>query len=133
MKDIKFNSENGSCPYFVHEDYRFFIQDNKVGNKWRYSLYVKDMKSDNLVFADKKEATKYVMSIKGIKFVCQSQDLSLYETINKDYIINKNKVNIKNKPEFVALDFDSFLECLNFAKKYVEEFIRKNDRQMMMF
>lgn len=135
MQDIKFSGKNGDCPYFIYDDYKFFIQDSKVGNKWKYSLYMKDLKSDTLTFATDKEALNYIKSIDKIKFVYSSefQNLQLYETIHKDYILNKNKINIKNKPEFIALDFDSYVECLKFGKKYVSEFIKKHDRQMTIF
>ena len=130
MQDIKFSGKNGDCPYFIYEDYKFFIQDSKVGSDWKYSLYMKDLKSDTLTFATDKEALNYIKSIDRIKYVCSSSNLSLYETIHKDYIINSNKINIKNKPEFIALEFDSYVECLKFAKKYVAEFIRKHERQI---
>jgi hypothetical protein len=135
MQDIKFSGKNGECPYFIYDDYKFFIQDSKVGNEWKYSLYMKDLRSDTLTFATDKEALNYIKSIDKIKFVCSSefQNLQLYETIHKDYILNKNKINIKNKPEFIALDFDSYVECLKFGKKYVSEFIKKHDRQMTIF
>lgn len=135
MQDIKFSGKNGDCPYFIYDDYKFFIQDSKVGSEWKYSLYMKDLKSDTLTFATDKEALNYIKSIDKIKFVCSSefQNLQLYETIHKDYILNKNKINIKNKPEFIALDFDSYVECLKFGKKYVSEFIKKHDRQMTIF
>jgi hypothetical protein len=135
MQDIKFSGKNGDCPYFIYDDYKFFIQDSKVGNEWKYSFYMKDLKSDTLTFATDKEALNYIKSIDKIKFVYSSefQNLQLYETIHKDYILNKNKINIKNKPEFIALDFDSYVECLKFGKKYVSEFIKKHDRQMTIF
>lgn len=135
MQDIKFSGKNGDCPYFIYDDYKFFIQNSKVGNEWKYSLYMKDLKSDTLTFTTDKEALNYIKSIDKIKFVYSSefQNLQLYETIHKDYILNKNKINIKNKPEFIALDFDSYVDCLKFAKKYVAEFIKKHERQISIF
>lgn len=132
MKEIKFSSKNGDCPNFTYDDYRFFIREAKVGSSWKYSLYMKDMRSDTLTFATDKEALNYIQSINRIKFVCKSEfeNLSLYETMHKDYIINSNKINIKNKPEFVVLEFDSYIDCLKFAKKYVANFITRHERQI---
>jgi hypothetical protein len=53
----------------------------------------------------------------------------MYETLHKEYVITGNKIVVRNKPEFVALEFDSYIDCLKFAKKYVAEFIRKHEKQ----
>lgn len=133
MQDIRFSGTNGDCPYFKYDDYKFFISDGKVGNEWKYSFYMKDTKSDHLTFEDVKKAKEYVLSINRVRFVCTYGDLSMYETMHKEYVISGKKVTIKNKPEIIAIEFDKYVDCLKFAKKYVTEFIKKRERQISIF
>lgn len=133
MQDIKFSGKNGDCPYFIYENNRFFIKDEKVGEKWKYSLYVKNIEEHIINFKTHKEVIEYIKNIDKIKLITKYGDKSLYETKGKNYIVNKNEILIKDMAEFIALDFDSYMECLKFAKKYVAEFIRKHERQISMF
>jgi hypothetical protein len=133
--DIKFRAENGLCPYFIHGNLKFFIQDENIGNgNYRYSCYVRNLDTKVLEFVDEKEAKAYVQERKGVRYAGQCDDRVLFTGILVDYIICKNKVTVRETAKPLTGDFDIYNDCLAAAKEKVTEYIRMIEpEQISMF
>lgn len=121
---IKFTAESGFCPYFIYNCFKFFIQDTKTSNgEYTYSLYMKNINSEQKSFMKHEEAISFVNNIKGIRFIYTSEGRMLYSSVLHEYIIDDKKVIIRSAAQPMSGDFDNYIDCLNFAKQYVERFI----------
>lgn len=129
--EIKFRAENGLCPYYIYKDTKFFIQDSKKSDGYTYSLHLKHLKVKIEVFEDNEAAIDYINEIKGIRFLGSFSDGHLYTDISRYYSVKGNKVIIRPTDAPISGSFDSYADCLNFAKKYVADFIREQEPEQL--
>ncbi len=133
--EITFRAENGVCPRFCYDMTVFFIQDrkNSIGN-WLYSLWSKEDAEEIIKFETHEEAKSYVRWLKGVKCTYNTDGKWFYTSVYFYYIVVGNVVKKRETPTPLSGDFDSYLECLNFAKKYVADYIKKQElEQISMF
>lgn len=129
--NVTFKAENGHCPYFEYKDKRFYIKDSKNYKKeWVYSLYFK--KIDKLAwieFGTQKQALEHAE--KRAKFVCESDGKRLYSNTLKEYIVDGNKVSRRYADTPLSGEFDSYNQCLEFAKEYIQNYITEHEPQQI--
>lgn len=89
------------------------------------------MKEKTEEYEDEKAVRDYVNSIKGIKHVYSSMDASLYTNILSYYVIKGNKVTIRPTERQLSGSFERYIDCLEFAKKYVIDFIRLQEPEQI--
>jgi len=66
---ITFIAKNGLCPYFIHKNIKYYIQDKKVNNEWIYYLCSIDLlKTEKMEFDNHELALNYVRNIKNIGY-----------------------------------------------------------------
>lgn len=128
---VKFKAENGLCPYFEYGDLKFYIQDHRQGSGYKYTCYVQHKKSELLTFTDDDAALAYVRGIKGTHREYQSEDKTMYISINSIYIICKNTVEVRPSPRPLTWEFDNYSDCLKVAKEKVIEYINQNEPQQV--
>ena len=132
MKEVTFKGENGFCPSYRYKDVDFYIKDKRdYKGDWVYSLWVQNKKKQEIQFVTHEEAIKHVRDIKGTKCVYNSGEKRLYISTNHHYIISGNTITKRETPTPISGDFDSYLECLSFSKKYVENYIAQHEPQQI--
>lgn len=129
--EINFRSENGLCPYFIYKDTKFFIRDTKEGNNYTYSLCLKNTKDITKHFESPKEAYAYVNSKNNIRKICEHDGKTLFSNYINEYIVDGDIINIHCAARAVSGDFDKYIDCLKFAKEYVENFIKAAEPQQL--
>ena len=130
---VNFRTRDGLCPYFQYEDNIFHIQDEKIHNEYLYSLYHKKKNSEKVkYFKSHEEAIKYANEEHKASFIYKDEYKSLYSSITANYIIDPTgKTTIRQKPRCVSKKFENYIDCLYYAKKYVENFIKEQEPQQI--
>ncbi|MCK9470715.1 MAG: hypothetical protein M0Q88_03050 [Bacilli bacterium] len=131
--DVVFKRENGSCPYFTYKNIRFFIKDYPHGNDYVYYLAERDLTEEIITFNTHKEALGYVINSmdKWPEYKDETEEKYMYTDNKKDYIINKNMLTIRNRAIRITADYDKYLECLEYAKKYVSHYIERHEPEQL--
>lgn len=120
--DIRFRSENGLCPYFINHNQKYYIKDVKISGKWYYRLEVRELNTEQtLFFASPEEAQKYILEkLTGKRYDSQKfNEFSVYITCNYIYIQSTATVTIRKTADVLTGEFETYLECLNYAKDYI--------------
>lgn len=130
--EITFKAENGMCPRFQYKDIVFFIQDKKdYKGDWVYSLWSKELTEEMLKFETHDAACEYMRSITGVQCKYWSGKTLLYTSVSYNYIIVDNIIRKRETPTQISWDFDSYLECLDFSKKHVADYIKRQEPEQM--
>ena len=133
--EIAFRTEKGMCPRFCYGTTVFYIQDSKdYKGDWVYSLCFKENGEEVLKFETHDEAVDHVRKLKSVKNTYGTGNTLLFTSVNYNYIVVGNVVKKRKTPTPLSGDFDSYLECLNFSKKYVADYIKEQEQeQISMF
>jgi hypothetical protein len=130
--NITFRAENGMCPRFCYDTTVFYIQDRRASTgDYLYSLWSKEDKEEIIKFETHDEACEYAKKIKGAKCEYWSCNTRLYTSVNYNYIVVGNVVKKRETPTPLSGEFDSYLECLNFSKKYVADHIKRQEPEQV--
>ncbi len=129
--EINFRSECGLCPYFIYKDTKFFIRDTREGKDYVYSTYLKNLKTTTEHFNSHKEACTYVNSKNNIRKICEHDGKILFTNYINEYIVNGDVVDIHCAARSVSGNFDKYIDCLNFSKEYVANFIKVAEPQQL--
>jgi len=127
---VNFKAHDGFCPYFEYENIKYFIQERKVDNDWKYTLCSRNTRKEIKSFADKKEAFEWLISIKAM-YIDSFGELQLWRKINKIYILEKNIVAVKDDFNEISEYFDNYAECLKFSKQYVTQKIKESEPEQL--
>ena len=118
--DVVFSSKNGFCPEFIYKKTKFYIKDRKQGGNYVYFLCSWNLEFKTITFDTHKLVLEHVRSIKNVKCKYNNDhEEILYSDIAKDYIIKKNVLTIRESYKVLTGEFDSYLSCLEYSKKYV--------------
>lgn len=132
-EDIRFKTENGFCPYFIYAGKKYFIRDTKINDKWMYRLEVKTINNNQtLSFLSQEEAQAYISEkINRQRYTClRLSDRTGYIATDTIYVLKANIVEIIKTPDPLSGEFDTYAECLDFAKSYIEKL---ENNQMTLF
>jgi len=129
MGKVKFKHESGLCPYFLHKDKYFFINQIKAGDGWEYQLEVKDtwVKYKSVKSRKSINANSLVRRfLKNKKYTVESAGSYKFNV----YFLNgillgandyEEKITIRPLPIQLSKTFKRQQECIKFAEKYIAE------------
>lgn len=131
--DVVFKRENGSCPYYIYKNIRFFIKDYLYTDDYVYYLAERDLREEIITFNTHEEALDHVVNTmdKWPEYKDETEEKYMYTDNKKYYIINKNTLIIRNRATRITADYDSYYECLEYAKKYVSNYIEKHEPEQL--
>lgn len=132
---VTFRTENGCCPYFIWQDTMFYIQDRTdFKGHYTYALYCKSTEPEKVMeFSNKEEVRKYIQS-NQLRIAYSSGERCLYRDRLREYIVEGTTVIVKLKPKMLSDEFPKYLDCLEYAKQYVADYIgRQKPEQMLLF
>ena len=133
--EITFKAENGHCPYFIYENTRFYIQDEKQSDQWEYSLCSMKLEKHVYNFKTIEEATEFLDNIKA-HLEARFSASELWKTKTHIYSLQKDKNNIKITERLDYKQesgwFDSYLDCLKWSKEYVAKIIKASEPEQLM-
>lgn len=131
INKITFTKKNGFCPYYVLDSTKFYIQDKIISSDaTTYTLMSKNINHDVKQFPDSKQAVDYIKTqINSRPFKYYSfYEAEMWKTASRIYILdNKGRVTIRETPTELSYPFDSYEDCLIFAKKYILDLIKSNE------
>lgn len=140
---IKFKRENGCCPYFIYNNYKYFIQDYNVSEKrnifvYNYSLKAEKIEEPKTIkFKDFNSAKRHVLEkLKNERYEvwnCSCQDEIGYNTGEFLYAIISNVLTIRRMPDMIADGFDNYIDCLKYSKKFLSEKIVNESNMQIKF
>lgn len=119
--NIAFRSDNGYCPYFIHRNMKYFIQDERgYDGQYKYALYQKTLEPDEIInFKTNEEAIEYMKTLNKARCIYSEKDKRLFTSILYDYILIGTQLKIRKSSKPLSGNFDKYLDCLEFAKKYI--------------
>lgn len=127
INKVTFTKKNGFCPYYVLDNTKFYIQDKLISSDaTTYTLMSKNLNHDVKQFPDVKQAVDYIKNqINGRPFRYYNFEAEMWETASKIFVLDsKGRLVIREKPTELSYPFDSYKECLLFAKKYISDLIK---------
>lgn len=130
--NITFKAENGFCPYCIYGRTKFYIQDSRnYKGDWVYALYSVDLCEEVKEFETNEKAFEYLVNkkVKHVYSTCD-RETSLYSDTLHYYILKDKTVTVRQTETPLTGKFDSYAECLKFAKEYVKNYIRERAEQM---
>ena len=131
---ITFKSHDGLCPYYIYREYKFFIRDKAdYHGHYKYALYMQRMTEETKVFNNNRNAIRYVEAINGIKHIYTQSGTGkrLYGSKTKEYVIIDNTVTIRPAEEMISWYYDRYADCVKFAKKYIDDFIKTREPEQL--
>lgn len=135
MQKVTFHSENGFAPSYIYKDTLFYIADKSNG-RGGYTYMLCSIPINPVAieeFASGEEVHRFLDSKKA-RLVYRSDNKYLFSGPGYEYILEGNKVTIKQKPKQLSDEYDKYLDCLNYAKKYVANYIESLEhRQYGLF
>jgi hypothetical protein len=133
--DITFKAENGMCPYFIYNDTKFYIQDQRQGNEWKYCLCSFKLEDQVYNFEDIKKAKEFLESKEAV-FKYSYSPGDFYTSRRYNFVIKQNESKIKIiqrfNSEYESGWFDNYLDCLNWSKEYVAKTIKLSEPEQLM-
>lgn len=129
--DVNFKRENGFCPYFIYKNTRYYIQDrkNRIGD-YVYTLMSVNTDVETLLFPNKDAALDYIKGIKGIRYFGSTSDKEAYSNRIRLYIIQGSTVTVRHEPDILSGEFESYEQCLDFAKTFISEKLGLSSEQL---
>ena len=149
MKDFVFTSENGMCPQCTAFGKKYFIQDRLIGGRdYEYALMSYPAgKCETLKFPDKNKLVSWLIKsdvtddiaanlIIGQHTLHRYSDTFLLEIEERMFVMKESDLSLREYIEPVQETgwFDKYKECLNTAKKLLDEMRTKiNGEQLTLF
>ena len=142
-----FRSERGLCPKCIAFGKIYFIQDRYIGGeKYEYALMSKPVKSKIQKFSDVKKMVNYLFEEKitdniainlllSQMTIYQSGSYRMLEKNGIKYVWDETQKELREliEPKQETGYFDTYLECLNTAKKILENEELKNKGIQLSF
>ena len=133
--EINFKTHNGLCPYFTYDNTKFFIQDERQGNDWKYSLCSRNLEKQVYNFKTIEDAKEFLDNMNArLKEIYQSHEYWV-DSIHIYKLTNQNNKNIKITViyDFVQKSgwFDNYLDCLKWSKEYVAKLIKSEEPEQI--
>lgn len=134
--NITFKVKDGSCPFYIYKNTKFLIMDYLDVNRFMYYLAEKDLTEEIITFRNHKQAMEHIKNVLNFNeysylYRDEIEEKYLFSDKEKDYIVNKNIIKIRNRPSRITLDFDNYYDCLNAAKRIVSERIKKIEPEQL--
>ncbi len=137
--NITFHGVDGRCPHFLAPNgVNYIIRDQKVGSDYQYYLTADSHKPKVLKFESNDDVDAFIDGkTDRRRYSVAKIDDKIGYFMNHVTIIKENKtVTLRYTPDVVSGMFESYVDCLNFAKEYVageiEQFDMMQNRQMDM-
>lgn len=131
MSKITFTQRDGLCPYYILDNTKYYIQDRIISSDaTSFTLMSKSLNHDVKQFPDVKQAVEYIKNqINGRPYKYYSfYESEMWETVSKIYVLgSKGRIVIRETPTVLSYPFDSYKDCLIFAKKYISDLIKSNE------
>ncbi len=136
--EITFTNKNGMCPFFIHNDIKYYIQDTRDNHEDGYKYCLMKKKLDKETFGIKKiEDLQIFLDKEKTKHVYSNFNGStkLYGNKNHyfkvDYGLLFHRVTKFHREEFLLGSYDSYLTCLNDSKEYIERIIKLSEPEQI--
>jgi len=130
-QEIHFSSINGLAPSYVAPNGTvYIITDEKTYGKRRYTLKAKTKAPYITYFSDKESVEKYIEELTCKRRYEKYKFSEQTGYFMADVILAVTGLTVKKiyTPDIVAGPYDSYAECLEFAKKYIGGFLSDAER-----
>lgn len=133
--EINFKSKNGYCPYFLYKNIKFYIQDEKQDDDYKYSLCSVNTETESFIF-DSKLGLKEFLESKDATFKYNFTDRDVYKNSKNLFITEKSdsgKIKVKSRFDFKQESgwFDNYSDCLKWSKEYVSKLIKASEPEQL--
>lgn len=127
MPNFAFTTYNGFCPFCIVGDTRYYIQDEATLTGYKYQLmYTNNTSVEKFSFKSADDLLLWVkenklssIHIVGVRDIVYS-DTNGYRYVQAKQDNDKIVVQKLHKRYYIGTEFDSYNECLAYAKAYLE-------------
>lgn len=140
MDGVAFVAKDGMCPRFEAPNGEIYlIQDKKVGADYQYALQVKRYKPEKKTFLTKEECDAYIANKTDRRHysVARYEGKTGYFLSWATLVCEGLTVTILYAPDVISEWFESYVDCLQYAKEYVltrlEQMEKEQNRQTDLF
>ncbi len=134
-RKINFRHENGYCPYFTHNETKYYIQDRKVDDVWRYQLRSAPNKAHKETFPDEQSARAYVQwKTQDNKHTEEHVNGGTIYKFKGSTLFHNGKVVVERQdPVELTGWHTSYSECLSESKKIVQRVMDQEESAQLSF
>jgi len=129
--------ESGACPYYINDNVKYYITDEKDGSEYKYILVSQIIEKPRLIKLDGAYHVEWME--KNIKDYSINSKLTRYwdgivfEDKKYNYFATKERINIVTLTKKCSWGFDNYVDCLNHAKEYIYKIMQKKEPEQLMF
>lgn len=124
---ITFKAENGMCPYFMYDGTLYYILEEKNRSSWIDGDHTYELRSRKQMvkvteYKTAKEIDEVIKGIGAYLYITHFADRA-YKKGQKLYCVSGLTITERYDYESLSGQFETYAECLEFSKKYIQNII----------